>query len=179
MARRVAAGADTLPLGDDWCEDRPAALRRAAAATVELLVVRRVVVGSLVLIVVHELRASRNRLDRLDEDPLAIVDRFAVRFARVVDEPRVVSVHRGVDYRLVVHREEKRVVARHVLVIVALVGRPPGDALPEILDDPRSLPDRANGEGARALDLRRAELEVGIRFLLPRVARIDPALHRR
>src|SRR6478609_7750458 len=114
MARRVAAGADTLPLGRYWCEDRPSALRRAAPATVELLVLRRVVVGSLVLVVVQELRAGGNRSDRLDEDPLAIIDRLAVRLTRVVDEPRVVPVHGRVDYRLVVHREEKRVVARHV-----------------------------------------------------------------
>ena len=83
---------------------------------------------------------------------------------------------RRVDHRLVVHREEKRVVARHLLVVVSLVGRPPGDALTEILDDPCSLPDRADGEGAGALDLRRAELEVRIRLLLPRIARVDPAL---
>src|SRR4051812_9169218 len=179
MARRVAAGADTLRLWCLWCEDRPAALRRAAAASVELLVLRRVIVHTLVLVVVHELRAGGNCLDRLDEDPLAIVDRLAVRIAGVIDETGFVAVDRRVDHRLVVHREQKRVMARHLIVIVSLVRRAPGDALTEILDDPCSLADRANGEGTSALDRRRAELEIGIRLLLPRIAGVDPALRAR
>src|SRR4051794_12958567 len=176
MARRVAAGMGTLCLRGLWCEDRPAALWRAAPAPVELLVLGRVIVRSFVLIVVDELRTGRNCLDRLDEDPLAIVDRLAVRIAGVIDETGFVAVDRRVDHRLVVHREQKRVVARHLIVIVSLVRRAPGDALTEILDDPCSLADRANGEGTSALDLRRAELEIGIRLLLPRIASVDPAL---
>src|SRR3954466_5609501 len=128
MARRGAAGTDTLPLGGDWSEDCPTALRRGAPATAELLALRRVVVGSLVLIIVHELRAGGDRLDRLDEDPLAIVDCFAIRIAGVIDESRLVSVDRCIDHRLVVDGEQERVVTRHLLIVVSLVGRAPGDA---------------------------------------------------
>src|SRR5689334_1921587 len=101
MARRVGAGTVMSPLRRRWREDRPAALRRPTPAPIELLVFRCMVLGPLVLIVVHELRPGRNGLDRLDEDPLAIVDRLAIRVARMVDEARLVPVHRSVDHRLV------------------------------------------------------------------------------
>src|SRR5215218_670082 len=157
-------------------EDGSTARGRAAATLVELLVLGRVIVAALVLVVVHELRARRDRLDRLDEDALAIVDRLAIRRAGVIDEPRVVPLHRRVDHPLVVDGEQERVVAVHLLVVVALVCRAPGDALPDVLDDAGALLDRANGECSRALNRRGAQLEVRVRLLLPRIARKDPAL---
>src|SRR5215207_5279673 len=156
-------------------EDGSAARRCPAAALVKLLVLGRVIVAALVLVVVDELRARRDRLDRLDEDALAIVDRLAVRRAGVIDEARIVPLHRRVDHRLVVDGEEEGVVAVHLLVVVALVRRAPGDALPNVLDDAGALLDRANGECSGALDRRGAQLEVRVRLLLPRVACMNPA----
>src|SRR5436190_6280736 len=137
------------------------------------------VVGPFVLIVVHQLRTGGDRLYRLDEDALAIIDRLAVRIAGVIDEPGVVPVHGGVDARLVIDREQEGVVAVQLVVVVPLVRRAPRDALAEILDDPSALPDRARRERPRALNRRRAKLEIGVWLLFPGIARLNAAARRR
>src|SRR3954468_3536014 len=111
------------------------------------------IVRALVLVVVHQLRSRGDRLRGFDEDPFPIVDRFAVRLARVIDEARLVPVHRSVDARLVVDREEERMMAVHLLVVVSLVRGLPRDALAEILDDARALLDGPGGKCTRTLDL--------------------------
>src|SRR5689334_15790285 len=71
-------------------EDGAATLRGAAAAGVELLVFRGVILGTLVLVIVEQFLAGPYVLPRLDEDALAVGDRLAVAVAGVVEEARVV-----------------------------------------------------------------------------------------
>ena len=47
-------------------------------------------------IVVNQLGAGLDRLDRLDEDLVAFADGFAIRRAAVIDPPRIVAADRGV-----------------------------------------------------------------------------------
>ena len=91
-ARRVAAGGLTSAVGRLRGENGPAALRRPAPALVEPLVVWRC--GRRCARTGSRIPAPSPAgivLMRLDEDALPVVDRFAVRIARVIDESRVVS----------------------------------------------------------------------------------------
>src|SRR4051794_15930957 len=77
----------------------------------------------------------------------------------MVDEARLVPTEGGVDHRLVVDREEERVMVLHGVVVVASVGLRLADALADVLDEARPLADAAGGEGAHTLHGRAADLE--------------------
>jgi hypothetical protein len=64
-----------------------------------------------VRVVVRQLFAGFDVADRLDPDASVLDYGIAIRRARVIDEPRLVSVDGGVDDDVVVDREEIRVMA--------------------------------------------------------------------
>src|SRR5687768_3147738 len=147
------------------CQDRSATRRRAALAHVQTLPVLVLGAISLVPIVVHQLFAGRDGANRLDVDPLPLVDRLAVGSAAVIDEPRVVAIDRGVDHRPLVDAEEERVMPAHSRVVVTAVGLVGRDALAGVLDDSGAFANLARRERPASLDLRLAKLEVLVRRL--------------
>src|SRR4051794_36918985 len=94
-----------------WRHDRAATLGRAALASVPAQIFLGVLVVKLVLVVVHELRARRNSLDRFDPDMPPLDHGFAIRIAGMIDVHRIVAAHRRVDARAAIQREEKGVMA--------------------------------------------------------------------
>src|SRR3546814_17719603 len=79
-------------------------------------------------VVVRQLRAGWNRLDRFDEDTVAAGvalgifddDRFAVRRTAGIDPARDVAADIGLDHVVLVEREQERV-ARVVFAAVAVI----------------------------------------------------------
>src|SRR5262249_990688 len=113
----------------------------------------------LVLVVVKELCPRRNALQRLDPDAAPADDGFAIRIARVIDEPRLIAVVRGVDARALIEDEQERVVAPHRLFLVPAVSLAVADLLAKVLDHLRSLQDVGSREGAESMDRRPAKLQ--------------------
>src|SRR5688500_18974553 len=140
-------------------EDRPAALRGAAEAGVEPLVLLGVLRVALVLVVVQDLRPRLDVLLRVDEDPVVLDDRLGVRVAGVVDEPRDVPAPPPVDHRVLVEGEEEGVVAPHVPLDVAALTLVGGHALAGVFDDALAPADAARREHAAPLDLRPADFD--------------------
>ena len=75
-------------------EHGAAALRRAAAAGVDLVDVRRIVLVAADLVVVAQLFAGRDGAHGVDEHAAVLDDRGAVAVAVVIDEARVAAVRR-------------------------------------------------------------------------------------
>src|ERR1041385_7420202 len=119
-------------------------------------VVLLVVVG----VIVRHLFARRNGLHRMHPDPAATDLRLAVRIAREVDEDRLIAPDRPIDALPLIQNEQEGVMpARLLLHFRAPVGLGVRDFLSSVLDDPRSLRDVLNREGAHTLNRRAAELE--------------------
>jgi len=138
-----------LPLG---LEDRPAAVPRLAGAGEAPLPRRRVRLVELEGVVVGEFLARHDVPDGHDLHMVAIRDRLAIRFTGVVDEPRRVPAHVGVDDPMLVERKQVRVLG--LLVAVRRGGVAPlafglADELARVLDDLR--PRRDDGGGIDAL----------------------------
>src|SRR6185295_14505937 len=129
-------------------EHRATALCGTAAAGIDLVHVRRIVLLAADLVVVAELLAAGDRLDRVDEHAALLDGRLAIRVALVIDEARVVAADAGVDDRALVDDEQERVVVVLVVVLVTLVRFLVRDALAEILVEAFSLLDVAQCECA-------------------------------
>src|SRR6185437_8693746 len=140
-------------------EDRPSAIRRAAAAGESPLRRRRVPLFEQVRVVVRQLLARRDVANRLGPDPAVLDHGVAIRVARVIDEPCVVAVDRGVDHYVVVDREEERVMAFARHVGIARVGFSRCEPFAGVLDEARALWNAARREGAQSLHRRRPNLE--------------------
>ena len=108
-----------------------------------VLVGGRLVAG--VCVVVEDLLSPAHRAQSLDEDASSIIDGFAVWGARVIDETRVVPVHRAIDHRASGHPEQKGVVTAHPGVVIASVGLLPRNTLAYVLGDAFGLGDVACG----------------------------------
>ena len=90
----------------------------------------------------------------LDPDPATVDDRIAVRIARVVDEPRVVSVYSSVDDYIVVDREEVSMVSAGFIVGVTLVGLFRRQPLAGVFDESKAFGYRSSCKRTQSLDLR-------------------------
>ena len=86
------------------------------------------------------------------------IDRVAIRVARVVDEPRLVAVHRRVDHDVVVDREQKRVMALVAVVGIPRVGLRRRQRCARVLDQSRASGNRSS-QTPLALNRRRPDLE--------------------
>src|SRR5215468_4813670 len=122
-------------------------------------------------VVVAELFAEGDRAARLDVDPPLLLDRLAVRIARVVDPPGRIPALPGVDHDVVVELEQEGVGRALAVVGVQLVREPIGDATALVLDDAHALGDRPRREHAAAVDLR-ASYDVE-RLAFGRLPRVD------
>src|SRR5262249_7724670 len=87
---------------------------------------------------------------------------LAVGRAGVVDEARLVAPDRRVDHHVVADGEEEGVVLLHRVVVVAGVRLVAGDALPDVLDDPRALAGLAEGQDPEPPHGRGADLEARV-----------------
>src|SRR6185437_2853565 len=116
-------------------EDRPSAIRRAAAAGESPLRRRRVPLFEQVRVVVRQLLARRDVANRLDPDPAVL------------------------DHHVVVDREEERVMAFARHVGIARVGFSRCEPFAGVLDEARALWNAARREGAQSLHRRRPNLE--------------------
>ncbi len=67
----------------------------------------------------------------------------------MVDESCVVAADRRIDDRVPVDDEQEGVIVVDVVILVTIVRGPVRNALAEILDDARALPDRRQSEYAR------------------------------
>src|SRR6185437_11298416 len=139
--------------------DRPSTVRRTAMADVETEVVLGVIVLFLVLVIVRDLFARRDLPQCVDPDLSALDHRLGIGIARVVDESCLVPVPRRVDARAAVQNEEKSMMSRHRLIVVAAVRLGVAHLLAGVLDHPRALRDVAAREYAEAMNRRSARLE--------------------
>ncbi len=100
-----------LALGIEWLyvQHRAATSCGAAAAGVELQFLGIVRAFPCQLIIVAQLFAGFDRARRLDEDAPVVDDGLAVRITFVIDEPRRIAAHAGVDADLVVHDKQESV----------------------------------------------------------------------
>src|SRR5687767_7519121 len=128
----------------------------AAVAHVELL--HRLAAGTLVLVIVGKLYAGLNVLQRIDPDALVLDDRLAVWITGVIYQPGRVGTHSAVDTGLVIEREEKSVVARHLLFVVPAVRFLVRNSWSCVLDDLLAWPDPPRREKPSTLNCRSAYL---------------------
>jgi hypothetical protein len=128
-------------------------------ARIDLVDIRRVVFFASDLVVVTQLITRRDIARRIDEYPTMFDDGLTVAFTLVVDEARVVSADTGIDDRVLVDNEQEGVIVADVVVFVTRVGRLVRQALPEILENSRALPDGGDGKNAAAMYRRIAHLD--------------------
>ena len=140
-------------------QDRPPALLRPAVTGEAPLRGRRVPLLEHVGVIVRELLAGDDVANALDPDAPVVDHRVAVGIARVIDEARLVPVHRGVDHHVVVDGEEEGVVPLARQLGVARVGFGRGESLARVLDEAHPRRDVAGGEGAEPLHWRGADGE--------------------
>lgn len=152
MLGSLASGLFLLsPLG---CEHGPGASGRAATAGEQFFQRRRVALVVDEGVIVVQLFARLDRLQRVDVDAAVVLVGFAVRRAGVVDPARVVAAPAAVDHAAVVQGEIKGVVDRAAGPGRALGRFIPADALAPVFDDAFAGFDVAAGEDAVAVDRR-------------------------
>ncbi len=111
-------------------QHRAAALFRTAATGVDHIDIGRIVALAADLVVVVEFLSDFDGPDGIDEHSAILDVRFAVRITAVIDEARVVAIHRGIDDDIAIHREQEGVIVILVMIIVATIGARMGDAVP-------------------------------------------------
>src|SRR5690606_28676056 len=97
------------------------ALGRAAAAGIGLVHIRRIFLVARNLVVVAQLLALLDVLDRFDEHPALLGLGSAVAIAAVVDETRIVATPGGVDHGLAIGDEQEGMVVVRISILVTLV----------------------------------------------------------
>lgn len=112
-----------------------------------------------ILVVVGELFAGRDVPDRVDPDLRSLSHRIAIGLARVVDPPRGVAAHGGIDHDAVVDGEQEGMVPLAGDVGIARVGLGRRQELAGVFDEAGAGLDPAGGESAAALDGRLPDRE--------------------
>ena len=105
-----------------------------------------------VRVIIRQLFARFHIADRLDPDPAVLDDRITVGVARVVDEPRIVAIHGGVDDGVIIYREEIGVMPVPLVVGVPLVGLFRRQPLSGVLDQAGSPWDWFRCKRTQSLD---------------------------
>jgi hypothetical protein len=105
----------------------------------------------LVSVVIGQLGARLDILDRLDVYPPILPDRLAVGIAGVVDVTRLATPPGGVDRTLFVDLKQKSMMARHRLIVVPPVLFGQIDNLPGVFYDAPPLANSSGGKNAPAL----------------------------
>ena len=136
------------------CEHGAGAPRRAATAGEQFLQCRRVTLIIDEGVIVVQLLARLDRMQRMDVDAPVLFVGFAVRRAGMVDPARVVAAAPAVDHAAVVQAEVEGVVHRTARLRRALGRLIPADAFAAVFDDALAGIDVAPGEDAVAVDRR-------------------------
>jgi hypothetical protein len=127
-------------------------------------------------VIVRELLAGSDVANGVDPDATVIDYRIAVRIARMIDEPRFVSIESGVDYDIVIDCKEIRMMPLLCTVGISLIRFSRRQALSRILDDSGAGCDRAGGESAEPLyrrithferNFRKNDYRCILQFLIP------------
>lgn len=120
-------------------EYRAATAPLAAVAGVRMLDRRRVRLIENQVVVIGQLFARPDAAGRLDENPAFLIDRLAIRRARMVKPAHRTAATGRVDHRLVIDCEQHGVGGILLLLAVALIGLFVADALAGILDQAAAL----------------------------------------
>jgi hypothetical protein len=132
-----------------------------------------------VRVIVRELFTGGDVANCIYPDSPVIDDGVAIRIARVVDEPRFVSVKGGIDYDVVVDGKEIRMMPLLYSVGISLVCLSGRQSLAGVFDNARAGSDRADCERTESLYWRIAYFERNFRkndyrcilqFLIPVLA---------
>ena len=120
-----------------------------AAVTGILFFCRRVFLSiAREIVIISQLFAFGDGLQRLDIDVLLIKDCPAVWLAGMIDKARIIAADRRVDDGVLIHDEQQYMrIIRFILAItpVAFLGR---DPFSDIFDDARPFADALCGESA-------------------------------
>jgi hypothetical protein len=98
------------------------------------------------VIIIKEFLARLDVAQRINEDSVVFLDRFAVWIARMIDPARVVTANFRIDYIAVVQPE-----VESVRVVMVVGGGFPRDALACVFDDARAFPYDLCGVNAPAV----------------------------
>lgn len=136
------------------CEHGPGASGGAATAGEQFFQRRRVALVVDEGVIVVQLLARLDRLQRVDVDAPVVLVGFAVRRAGMIDPARVVAAAAAVDHAAVVQGEIEGMIDRAAGPGRALGRFIPADALAPVLDDAFAGFDVTAGEDAVAVDRR-------------------------
>src|SRR5437764_1319499 len=134
---------------------RTAAIQGAAVARELLLGCFSDRFVDLHVIIIKEFLARLDVAQRIDEDPVVFLERFAVWIARMVDPARIVTANFWIDYIAVFQTE-----VESVWIVVVIGSGFPGDAFACVLDDPRAFGYELRGANAPAVHVRLANVDL-------------------
>jgi hypothetical protein len=107
------------------------------------------------VIIIKEFLARLDVAQRINEDAVVFLDRFAVWIARMIDPARVVTANFRIDYIAVFQPE-----VESVWIVVVVRGGFPGDAFACVFDDARAFGNEVRGVNAPAMHARLANLDL-------------------
>src|SRR5438874_9101795 len=107
------------------------------------------------MIIIKEFLARLDVAQRIDEDPVVFLERFAVWIAGMIDPARVVTANFWIDYIAVFQTE-----VESVWIVVVIGSGFPGDAFACVLDDPRAFGYELRGVNAPAVHARLANVDL-------------------
>lgn len=103
-------------------------------------------------VIVRQFFSNFHIPDRFDPDPAVLDNRITVRSARVIDEARIIPVHRRVDHNVIVNCEEVRVMSLAFVVGIPFVRLARSEPLACVFNEPDSSRNRRYGKCTETLD---------------------------
>jgi hypothetical protein len=107
------------------------------------------------VIIIKEFLARLDVAQRIDEDAVVFLDRFAIWIARMIDPARVVTANFWIDYIAVFQTE-----VESVWIVVVVGSGFPGDAFALVLDNARAFGNELRGVNAPAVHTGRTNLDL-------------------